>query len=175
MDGEEDIETQFRLAVDPLQRDKAMALALHPRRFPGREQALRVLMDLGVDFNKPVHGNGGYIPVYLAVRHLKTADFQLFLDVVRPDVTVGWSAWDSVLTCALYGDMLSDDGFGNACVLIDFVPPAMLTQKSRSGKTPLQHILQQMAQVDACDAQGRLIKERWDHLAKLVTDAEAVP
>jgi hypothetical protein len=83
MDGEEDIETQFRLAVDPLQRDKAMALALTPRRFPGREQALRRLLDLGVDFNKPFHvGGEEFLPVFWAVYQFQTADLELFMNVV---------------------------------------------------------------------------------------------
>jgi hypothetical protein len=136
-------EAEFHRALEPFQRDAALAAALGPRPFRNREQAWRMLVDRGVDFNKTFTTPPSSIPhctVHFAFRKLGTPDFQLFLRIVEPDLTVE-TVWEgTVFQLALDDHMLSARDYDNVCILINVLPSTMLTAMFLSARTPLQHI-----------------------------------
>ncbi len=164
-------EAEFHRALEPFQRDAALIAALDPQPFHNREQAWHMLVNLGVDFNKPFIVPPIRIPRYplhVAFRKLGAADFQLFLRIVKPDLTVETVVEGTVFQLALSDHMLSAGDYDNVCILINVLPSTMLTAMFLSARTPLQHIEYQRSLVDVCDERGRQCVERWNHVEQLV-------
>jgi hypothetical protein len=160
--------------------ESAMTAALTPRPFPQRSEALRVLRESGMDFNAPIvfetswYSQTRCLPVLCAFKKLSVDDFEVFLDVVAPDLAATDGARGPVLQHVLLHSQLTYDTLAKIEVLLARLPPTALTAAFSTGLTPLQHVERVVAELRAADEcewereQTHVVCELYDEVRRML-------